>query len=447
MKTTRAWQCSVCGYVHRGDEAPGSCPVCGVDRDLFSEMPEVAVKPQAPKGEEQIAATGWRGSILIVGGGVAGVTAAEAAREIAPEAAITVAAKEPEPPYLRLNLTRFLAGEVDEASLAMQKPAWYREHRIEVAHGDVVDLGLANRRAMLRDGRALSYDRLVLACGAHPFVPPIPGAAKGGVLALRTLSDAQAILSRVRSGLRVVCIGGGLLGLEAAGALARLGADVSVVEGWAWLLPRQLPERGGTLLEAALAGVGIRAVLGAKVAEIAGGDTAHGVALADGRELPAELVILAAGVRPNSYLARQAGIKVDSGIVVDDGMRTSHAEVFAAGDAVEHRGAVYGIWPAAYATGRVSGINAAGGAAEMPRMPPSNRIKVLGVDLFSIGAVNPTDGSAAITDEEPAPGVFRRFVVRDGALVGAALYGDTAMADEVKRAVESGEQWKGPGRA
>jgi len=444
MTTTKTWQCSVCGYVHKGDAPPRQCPVCGVDEDLFSEMASVEA-PTAPATRTSMIAerdTGadFRGSIVIIGAGVAGVTAAEAARETAPDAAIAIVNKEPGAPYLRLNLTRFLADEVDAASLAMKEPAWFTDNRIDVVHGDAVDLGLADRRTVLRDGRALPYDRLVLAAGAHPFVPPIPGATRKGVHVLRTIDDAAAILSRVKSGTRVVCVGGGLLGLEAAGALNRRGASVTVLEGWGWLLPRQLPERAGRLLGDALAATGIRVVQDAKVKEIAGDEEVHGVVLESGEEHPAQLVLLATGVRPNSYLARRAGIKVDSGAVVDDGMRTSATNVFAAGDVAEHRGVVYGIWPAAYAMGRVAGINATGGKAEMARMPPSNRIKVLGVDLFSIGAVSPTDGSAAIFDEEPAPGAFRRLVTRDGRLVGAALYGDTACAQEVKDAIETGAQ-------
>jgi len=380
------------------------------------------------------------GSILIVGAGVAGITAAESARETAPDAAIAVVNNEPGPPYVRLNLTRFLSGEVDEPGLAMKKPAWFAENRIDLVHGDVVDLGLADRRALFGDGRALPYDRLVLACGANPLVPPIPGATRKAVQALRTLEDAHAILSRVKGGTRVVCVGGGLLGLEIADALNRRGARVTVLEGWGWLLPRQLPERAGRLLADALVESGIHVVCGAKIAEIAGDEEARGVVLEGGGEHPAELVLLATGVRPNTDLVRRAGIRVDKGVIVDDRMRTSHPAVLAAGDVAEHKGVVYGIWSAAYAMGRVAGINAAGGKAEMAPMPPSGRIKVLGVDLFSIGEVSPSDGNTRVFDEEPSPGVFRRLVTYDGRLVGAALYGDTSLGQKVKAAIENGVQ-------
>src|SRR5512137_290813 len=198
MTTTKAWVCGVCGYVHEGDAPPDKCPVCGVDADLFSERAPV----EAPGAVSD-------GSILIVGAGIAGITAAETARGTAPGASITVVNAEPGPPYVSLNRTLFLAGDMDEPSLAMKKPAWFEENRIGLVHGDVVDLGLADHRALLGDGRALPYGRLVLACGASPSLPPIPGAARRGVFALRTLEDARAILSRVQRGSRVVCVGGG----------------------------------------------------------------------------------------------------------------------------------------------------------------------------------------------------------------------------------------------
>jgi nitrite reductase (NADH) large subunit len=433
MTITKAWRCSVCGYVHEGEAPPSKCPVCGVDEDLFSET----AKGAAPAVARGAGADAGR-SIVIVGAGVAGLTAAEAARKTAKDAAIALVDKEPRPPYSRLNLTRFLAGEMDEARLAAKDPAWYAKNRIDLLHGDVVDLGLADRRALLADGRALPWDRLVLAAGAQPVVPPIPGATRPGVRALRTFEDAAAILGRVTDGAPVVCVGGGLLGLEAAGALARRGARVTVVEGCAWLLPRQLPERAGLLLADALAGFGIRVICGARTARIEGDEEARSVVLEGGEELPARLVLLATGVRPDSALARGAGLRVGAGVVVDDGMRASSADVFAAGDVAELRGVVYGIWSAAYAMGRVAGTNAAGGAIEMAPLPPSSRIKVLGVDLYSVGVVAPSDESARAFDEEPAPGVFRRLVTRDGRLIGAALYGDTSAAEVVKAAIDSG---------
>jgi nitrite reductase (NADH) large subunit len=224
--------------------------------------------------------------------------------------------------------------------------------------------------------------------------------------------------------------------LEAAGALRTRGVEVTVLEGFGWLLPRQLPEPAGELLRAHLARLGIDVRVGVQIEGLAGDTAVRAVVLDGGEELPAETVVLSTGVRPNSYLARQAGLVVDRGVVVDDRMVTSDPSVFAAGDVAEHRGVVYGIWPASFAEGAVAGINAVGGAAEFHGMPPSNRIKVLDVDLYSVGQVTADDASFRFCEEQ-AGERYARLVCRDGRLVGAALYGDTSLAGRLKEAVES----------
>jgi len=379
--------------------------------------------------------------VVVVGAGVAGVTAAERARATAPGIDVTLVCKEPGLPYYRLNLTRYLAGEVDRDSLPLHPEPWFAEKRIQLVHGEVVNIDREAHQVRLRDGRELPYGRLVLATGAHAFVPPIPGAARGGVHVLRTLEDATAILGRVRGGVRCVVIGGGLLGLEAAGALHRQGAKVAVVEGFGWLLPRQLPEPAGRLLGDHLRKLGIDLYPKANVTGIVGDEEARGVVLGDSTELPADFVILSTGVRPNSYLARQAALKVNHGILVDDGLFSSDPDILAAGDVAEHRGEVQGIWPTAYGQGAVAGINAAGGVTEYATLPRSNRLKVMDVDLFSIGVVATDDGSYQEWERQEG-GAYLRLVSRDGQLVGGVLYGDTSLAALVKDAAESGRQIK-----
>ncbi len=424
-----AWRCSVCDHVHEGSKPPAQCPVCGAPASLF--------EPEAPP--RSVTASGAGGRVVIVGAGVAAITAAEHARRTAPQAEITVLSKEPGRPYLRLNLTRLLAGEVQEADLALQPEDWYAEHAITLREGEVEAVDPAATRVTLRGGETLEYDALVLANGAHPFVPPITGATREGVFTFRTVEDARAIGERVRSGTRCVCIGGGLLGLETAGALQRRGVSVTVVEGFGWLLPRQLPQPAGQRLQAHLERLGIVVRCGATVKEIRGDEAVAEVLLADGETLPADAVIISAGVRPNSWLARRCGLTVERGVVVDDRMATSAPHVFAAGDVAEHRGAVFGIWPTAYAQGMVAGINAAGGQAEYPGMAPSNRLKVLDVDLFSIGRIEAEDASYEIREHE-TDARYARILLRDGRIVGAALYGDTSLAARLKDAIDSGVQ-------
>ena len=424
------WRCTVCGYVHVGHEPPDECPKCGVGPELFEPVVDDDVAPEAKAGDLEI---------VIVGAGIAGITAADHARKTAPNAKITVISKEPGLPYYRLNLTRFLAGEVDENALILRDARSLDASGITLQEGEVSTIDRLARTVSLRDGTTLSYDRLVLANGSHPFVPPIMGATRSGVMPFRTLGDARSIIDRAKSGSRSVVIGGGLLGLETAGALRKKGAEVTVIEGFDWLLPRQLPKRAGALLQGQLEALGMTIVCGAKVKEIAGDEEVRAVLLAEGDEIPAELVVLATGVRPNSYLARQCGLTVESGVVVDDSMETSDPHIFAVGDVAEHRGVLYGIWPTSYAQGVVAGVNAGGGQAEFAGMPRSNSLKVIDTDVFSIGEIEPSDGSFDVLEEEE-DGIFRRFLCRDGRLRGAVLYGDTAAASPVKDAIENKTQ-------
>jgi nitrite reductase (NADH) large subunit len=430
---TTAWRCTICDYVHEGDAPPDVCPLCGAGASLF--------EPAAGREPDAEPAAGDAGGvrILILGGGIAGVTAAEQARLTSAQAEITVLSGEPGLPYYRLNLTRFLAGEVPEEQLTLQPEAWFAERRIELVQGEATGIDREKSRVELRDGQNLGYDRLVVASGAHSFVPPIPGVTKVGVYSLRTLADAREILGRAKPELRCACLGGGLLGLEVAGALLQRGISPTVLEGFESLLPRQLAPPAGRLLRERLEGLGITVRCGVRVEEILGDETVQSLRLASGEEIPAELVILATGVRPNSYLARMAGLDVNRGVLVNDRMQTSDPSIFAAGDAAEHRGVVYGLWPSSFSQGLVAGANAAGGHLDAQGMPPSNRLKVLDVDLFSIGQFQPQDGSYQLFEEE-RDGVYTRLVCRDGQLVGANLYGDTALAGSVKTAVEEGTQ-------
>ncbi len=422
------WVCTVCGYIHEGDAPPEECPVCGADASMFEPAPD---GPSGGDGESR--------RIVVVGAGVAGMTAAERAREAAPNASVVVVSREPGLPYYRLNLTRFLAGEVPASELPLHPESWYDEHRIELIAGEVATIDRDTGSVTLTDGTTLPYDRLVLANGAHPFVPPIAGADRDGVFSLRTTQDAEAILSRVETGTRCVCIGGGVLGLETAGALAKHGAQITILEGFPWLLPRQLAEPAGNLLRGHIEGLGMAVRCGVKTRAIRGEPQVTGVELADGEVIPAEVVVLATGIRPNSHLARQCGLEVAGGLLVNDRMETSDPSILAAGDLTEHRGRVYGIWPAAYAQGMVAGVNAAGGSTEFHGIAPSNRLKVLDVDLFSVGEFAVTDGSFEVY-EKAEPGAYLRLVCRDGRLIGANLYGDTELATPIRDAIESRAQ-------
>ncbi|MBN1336426.1 MAG: FAD-dependent oxidoreductase [Deltaproteobacteria bacterium] len=429
-----AWRCEVCGYVHDGAEPPERCPVCGASRDRFVPVAlgiaPASAAPPAVEGDRAV-------RIVILGGGVAGVTAAGHARATAPKASVTLVSDEPVLPYVRLDLTRLLAGEVEEHALALQPEAWYDEQRIERVQGSAGALRRGARLLILEDGRSLPYDRLVLACGAQPFRPPVPGLEGDGVYTLRTLADARRLLAAARPGLRVACIGGGLLGLETAGALARRGCAVTVLEGSAWLLPRQLAEPAGRVLERHVEGAGIGVRSGVRVTSIERGADPLVVHLAEGAPVGADCVVVAAGIRPEVWIARQAGLQVRRGVIVDDRMTTSDPAVLAAGDVAEHAGVVYGIWPAAWAQGAVAGVVAAGGEAAFPGMAPSTRLKVLHVDVFSAGVVEAPDATHSV-HEEDRDGVTVRLVVADGRLAGATVLGDPQLATLLLDVLQAG---------
>jgi len=421
------WRCLNCDYVHKGAIAPQACPVCGAGSDKFESLPALP---------EQLPVSQAAQRIVIVGAGVSGVSAAEAARQAAPEADIKLLSREADQPYYRLNLTRYLAGEIAADALPIHPREWYRDNRIELQlSAELQSIDPQGHTLLLRDRTSLDYDRLILATGAHPFVPPIPGVNRENVVTLRTLGDAQALLGSMVEKMRCVVIGGGILGLEAAAALARRGAHVTLLEGFGWLLPRQLNRAAGEELARYVRDLGIELLTDVRIKQLDGDEQVRGVVLESGQNLPAELVLITAGVRSNTFLARLAGLEVNNGIIVDNHLHTSDPDIYAVGDACEHAGISYGTWAPAQFQGTIAGMNAAGGNVSFAGIPRSNLLKVLGVELFSIGNVHPDDGSY-LTFELRESQRYTCFVFRDSRLVGAILLGDTSLSPILKHLIE-----------
>jgi nitrite reductase (NADH) large subunit len=225
--------------------------------------------------------------VVVLGAGIAGVSAVEAIRKASPQTRITLVSRENDLPYYRLNLTRYLAGEVDEAALPIHPAAWYNDNGVELLCGaEAGELRLDERAVVLGNGKSLTYDKLILTAGAHPFVPPIPGGQREGVRTVRSWQDARWILEYLRAGMKCVCIGGGVLGVETAGALAKRGADVTLLEGFGWLMPRQLNQAAGRRLAVHLEQIGVRLRAQAKVKEIVGDERVAGVLLEADEQLP-----------------------------------------------------------------------------------------------------------------------------------------------------------------
>jgi nitrite reductase (NADH) large subunit len=425
------WRCLVCGYIHEGPEPPEECPVCGAGRDEFEPAEAAAPAPPA-------IARAAKQRVVIAGAGIAGVSAAEATRKAAPDAEIILVSRETALPYYRINLTRYLAGEVREGDLFLHPESWYTDQRIRLLPGeDVSALSPDTKRVVLGSGESLEYDRLILAGGADAMLPPIEGLEKNGASALRTLLDANAVLGALEPGMPVAVIGGGILGLEAAGGLARRGAEVTVLEGFSYLMPRQLNQRAALILEEHMRGLGIKLRPAARVKAVTGDVSVDSVLLDGDEAIPARLVVVATGIRPRLDLAAKAGLLIDKGIVVDDNLATSLPGIYAAGDIAEHRKTIYGLWGVSQFQGTIAGMNAAGQPTGFGGVPRSNVLKVLGVDLFSIGTFAPSDSGDRFLERE-ADGKYCCFVLREGRLIGSILMGDTGLSVLAKKAIESG---------
>jgi nitrite reductase (NADH) large subunit len=374
-----------------------------------------------------------------VGSGIAAVRAAEAIRTHDARAQVTLLTREKCLPYHRMNLTRYLDGDVDAASTLLHSPSWYEDHGIEVRlETDVVEIASRDHSVRTRT-RDFSYDRLVLATGARVAVPLVRQIWIQGVRPLRTLSDCARILEVAGFGRKVVVLGSGPLGVETAVALRRRSCEVVVVERADGLLQRQLDGAASLLLQRHLEGLGIRVLLSRHVEAIEGDEYAESVRLDNGLREPTDLVVVATGIVPNTGLATGAGLRVNHGVLVDDALQTSAPDIYAAGDVAEHRGRTHGSWNAAWEMGSVAGANAAGGAETyFPTLQP-RVLKIVGMDVCSLGKIvaEPGTGRELVHAEERGA-IYQKVVLDEGRVVGGVFLGDTHPVAAVRKAIQDG---------
>jgi len=375
--------------------------------------------------------------IVIVGNGLAGTLAAKTARELDPEAGIEIFGEEKYAYYPRPNLIEFLAGRLPYEKLFAFPENWNVRQRIDVNLGaKVAKIRPDERTVETGSGGVFPYDALLLASGARAAVPPLTGSGLKGVFVLRTLDDALAILDHLRTHAHVAVLGGGLLGLEIARAIRGRGAEVSVVEFFDRLLPRQLDPAAAGILKHQIEKTGISVRLGAVSREILGAEEVRGIRFESGDEVEADLVVIAAGVKPELALAKDAGLTVERGIVVDDRLRTSRPEIFAAGDVAEHQGRVYGIIPASFEQARAAAGNMLGMDMPYSGTVPSNTLRVAGLYVTSAGEVNPeARGHEVLVRSVPEDGLYKKIVLKEGRLVGAIWMGTKKGALEIGRFV------------
>ena len=369
--------------------------------------------------------------LVMVGNGMAGVRTLEELLKIAPDLyEITVFGAEPHPNYNRILLSPVLAGEQTIDEIILNPLEWYAEHGITLHTGKkVVDIDRVKRIVRAEDGTEAEYDRLLLATGSNPFMLPIPGRELEGVIGYRDIADTQTMIDTAKTHTHAVVIGGGLLGLEAANGLMLRGMQVTVVHITPTLMDRQLDGIAGKLLQKSLEQRGIRFLMGASTEALIGGKDGRVMAVKfkDGQEIPADLVVMAAGIRPNTELAEKIGIHCHRGIVVSDTMQTvTDPRVYSVGECAAHRGIAYGLVAPLFEQGKVCATHLAQfGIGRYTGSQVSTKLKVTGIDLFSAGNFQGGEGCEEIVMSDPFGGVYKKLVIKDDQLVGACLYGDT----------------------
>lgn len=372
-----------------------------------------------------------RQKLVLVGNGMAGVRTLEELIKIDPDLYdITVFGAEPHPNYNRILLSPVLAGEQTIDEIVLNPWSWDEEHGITVHAGrKVVAVDRVKRIVRADDGTEAPYDRLLLCTGSHPFVLPVPGKDLEGVIAYRDIADTQAMIETAKTHRHAVVIGGGLLGLEAANGLMLRGMRVTVVHVSEWLMNRQLDDVAAGLLRQSLEARGLTFRLGAHTQALLDDGTGRvrAVRFEDGSEEPADLVVMAVGIRPNVTLAESMRLHCERGIVVTDTLQTvTDARIYAVGECAAHRGIAYGLVAPLFEQARVAANHLAEmGYGRYMGSLTSTKLKVTGIDLFSAGDFMGGEGTEAIVLSDPFEGVYKKLVIKGDKLVGACLYGDT----------------------
>ena len=372
-----------------------------------------------------------RQKLVVVGNGMAGVRAIEELLKIAPDLYdITIFGTEPHPNYNRILLSPVLAGEQTIDEIILNPLTWYAENGINLHTGKTVaKIDRVKRKVVASDGTEAAYDRLLLATGSSPFILPVPGKDLPGVISYRDIADTQAMIDASATYAHAVVIGGGLLGLEAANGLHKRGMQVTVVHIMPWLMERQLDNTAGRLLQQSLEQRGILFLMGAQTQALLAGPQGRvsAVQFKDGSEVPADLVVMAAGIRPNVALAEGAGLHCSRGVVVSDTLQTiTDPRIYAVGECAAHRGIAYGLVAPLFEQGKVCATHLAQfGIGRYTGSQTSTKLKVTGIDLFSAGDFMGGEGAEEILMSDPYGGVYKKLVLKDDKLIGACLYGDT----------------------
>jgi nitrite reductase (NADH) large subunit len=374
--------------------------------------------------------------IIIIGNGIAGVSAAEAIRSRDKNSEIVMYSDEKYYHYSRPRVIEYLSGKVNVDRIIIKKEDFYYTNNIKLNLNSIIlKIDTQNKKIILSGPVEDNFDKLIIAAGAYSFLPPVEGANKEGVFTLRTIDDADRIIEFSKNKKTAVVIGGGLLGIEAAMSLKILGLDVTVVEVFDRLLPRQLDKDAANILQKLLEDKGLKFLLPKQTISIEKINNKLKINFKDNTSIESDIVLFSAGIRCNLNFLNGSGIEIDKGVKVNEYLQTNIPDIYAAGDIAEYKGIIYGIWPAAKEQGTIAGLNAIGEKMQYNGSVLSTKLKVAGIDLASTGSIEPGPGIDIQTEHDK--GVFKRFFIKDKKLIGAILIGDTSQYQKLQDIIKS----------
>lgn len=369
-------------------------------------------------------------NIVIIGNGAAGFHATATIIGKNKNSKITIISQETSLSYYRPSLSSYLSKEELGNTFYLAKENWYKENNINLLLGKSAEsINTKEKKILLNDRESISYDKLILANGSYNFIPPVPGKDKEGVFSLKSLHDAKKIKSYARNCKKAIIIGGGLLGLEAAWELKKCGLDVTVVEFFERLLPRQLDLKGSLLLRHSAEKTGVKFILGDSLVEILGNDKISGIKLKSGVTLDGDILLFSVGIRSNKDLAEKCGIETANGVIVNNKMETSIKDIYACGDVAELDGRIYGTWLSSVNMGKVAGANAIGGEETFKNFISTLIFNSMNTKVFSCG--NCGEDFEQLSYENSEKGLYYKYFFKDDKLTGAMLLGNIALSNRI----------------
>ncbi|WP_047394521.1 FAD-dependent oxidoreductase [Cetobacterium sp. ZOR0034] len=406
------WTCTVCGESYNQIDAPDICPACGVGKEFFVPSPI----------EEKLKKVETDDMIVIVGGGVAALSAAKAARERSEDVRITILSNENEYPYYRTLLSEMIGESIERDKFLVKNEKWYEDKKIEVRLNTVVE-NIDHESKRLKTSKGIvQYDKLIIATGAKAMIPSIGNSHLKGIFTVRDKNDVDEIKNYCIGKKKAVVIGGGVLGLESACGLQKLGLEVTVVEMMQRILPRQLDEDGSKIFEKCIEKSNVKLYKNSKAERFKGTNDVEGIYLDNGEFVKADIVIISSGITPNKELAQSADIKTNRGIVVDEKMQTSKENIYACGDVAEYKGNIIGLWQISSDQGKVAALNALGIDERYEDKIQPVTFEGMGTKIFSAGGVLETGDSVSETIFEEL--IYKKLNFKNSQLMSGILIGD-----------------------